>query len=1153
MSNIIIPSLGNPFNLGMLYDAHSEKIIAAKTLWDSKVLDSTKKVTLQPSSSFEIYAENTLSEKAKSLNVEGSLKLSLLGGMVEINGAAKYLDDDKSSERQARVTLKYSSTSRFEQLTMEQISGIQFTKVLDDKTATHVVTGITYGTDAFFIFDRSLTETEKIKKISGNMEVIIKSIALSGSASLDTKCRDVEEANKFHCKFYGDLQLPSNPSTFQDAVKVYQELPQLINGKNGDASVPKVIHLQPLSDFDGGHLRIVRSISDDMVSQVEQILQYCTTMTVRANDLTKNEICSNFVDLESQIKGFQMLINRFKIKFMKKLASILPKIRGQGAEEEDLANLISSVHASPFNFKDLEKYIKGKSKEMKQLSQYLKNMQKVPKINLLLPSRDGDLMTLTSDDEIEHVFCFAFNVISDSTTYMEALENYLATDQAKSVKAKEWFDIAAIASDLRSKSLDFVDFVRTNSDVEGFSFAVTDLNEESDASGPAIILYKDGSPEEYELPGKPVNLKATPIGYNSVKLEWDKPEVGADAIVSYRVYYCIDREDNPEIVREYTSTSTSQTSCRINSLTSGTTYKFWVQGVCDIGALSVESDSCIGKTNEKPRPADLILPQCTLIEKGTPNIYKLPLRLVDHDKDAGLFKYRIGSIPKTANPIPEKVMMVVGATGAGKSTMLNGLANYIMGVKFSDSFRFKVVVDEASKSQAHSQTKTITAYTFYSTQLNYTLTIVDTPGFGDTDGIKRDKYIANQIKMFFNGQDCGGIDVLHGIGFVTQSSLARLTPSQKYIFDAVLSIFGKDIVDNIFLLATFADVNTPQVLEAVKEANIPFQKCFKFNNSALFAPTNNDEAYFNSLYWEMGFQSFAHFFVHFNKAEMKSLLMTREVLKERQHLEMLIPALQVQIKVGLNKMDAIAQEEAALIKHTKSIMENKNFKYECTEQRIKEIPLASGTNTTTCRNCNFTCHDDCAYDNSRDKAMCCAMTDGSCTMCPKKCHWSHHSNVQYRIEYYSVKVMKTYEAKKALLDEAESGKERVERILAEKRKELSDLQAAVFYKIKEVQICNERLAEIALKPNPLTEIDYLELLISSEESEQREGWKVRIAQYKVLINEAQVLKTASDIDIEQKGKTLWEAFNGVMSTTITTVSTTISTAVKSVTKTIKGT
>ena len=169
--------------------------------------------------------------------------------------------------------------------------------------------------------------------------------------------------------------------------------------------------------------------------------------------------------------------------------------------------------------------------------------------------------------------------------------------------------------------------------------------------------------------------------------------------------------------------------------------------------------------------------------------------------------------------------------------------------------------------------------------------------------------------MFFEGQNRGGIDVLHGIGFVTQASLARLTPTQKYIFDAVLSIFGRDIIDNIFLVATFADTNEPQVLDTVKTTEIPFQQCFKFNNSALFSRTDNDGTFFNSMFWKMGSSSFANFFDKFNKVVMKSLTMTREVLKQRQQLQTLIPRLQVQVKVGLNQMYAIQQEEEALKEH----------------------------------------------------------------------------------------------------------------------------------------------------------------------------------------------------------------------------------------------
>ena len=112
----------------------------------------------------------------------------------------------------------------------------------------------------------------------------------------------------------------------------------------------------------------------------------------------------------------------------------------------------------------------------------------------------------------------------------------------------------------------------------------------------------------------------------------------------------------------------------------------------------------------------------------------------------------------------------------------------------------------------------ITAYTFHKEQgfpLPYSLTVIDTPGFGDTEGLERDKKITAQIKEFFSSEN--GIDQLHAIGFVVQSSLPRLTPTQSYIFDAILSMFGKDIAENIFLMTTFADGEEPQVLDAVRK------------------------------------------------------------------------------------------------------------------------------------------------------------------------------------------------------------------------------------------------------------------------------------------------------------------------------------------------
>lgn len=49
----------------------------------------------------------------------------------------------------------------------------------------------------------------------------------------------------------------------------------------------------------------------------------------------------------------------------------------------------------------------------------------------------------------------------------------------------------------------------------------------------------------------------------------------------------------------------------------------------------------------------------------------------------------------------EKTIILVGATGSGKSTLVDAIVNYVMGVNFDDPFRFTLIQleDEEYKTQ----------------------------------------------------------------------------------------------------------------------------------------------------------------------------------------------------------------------------------------------------------------------------------------------------------------------------------------------------------------------------------------------------------------------------------------------------------------------
>ena len=501
--------------------------------------------------------------------------------------------------------------------------------------------------------------------------------------------------------------------------------------------------------------------------------------------------------------------------------------------------------------------------------------------------------------------------------------------------------------------------------------------------------------------------------------------------------------------------------------------------------------------------------------------YKLPIKQTMHNDKMGVAKCTLGA-PVPGSVATERVLMIVGATGAGKTTLINGMINYIFGVDWKDDFRLMLVTENTSKSQAHSQTNLITAYTIYPTNesnLRFPLTIIDTPGFGDTRGLERDKMIIKQIQDFFSIKDGNGIDHLDGIGFVAQASLARLTPIQNYIFHSILSVFGNDVANNLFIMVTFADGQNPPVMAAITEAKIECKKYFKFNNSALFArnqqSADDDDENFDKMFWKMGYISFKKFFSEFSVVQSVSLYLTKEVLRERRQLELTVQSLQEQITAGVAKLDELRQEELVLQQREAEIATNKNFKFNVEVTKQKKVDLPTGHYVTNCLVCNRTCHDNCAYSNDDDKYQCAAMDNGGienakCRICPKHCFWQQHVNNPYCFELYKENEVRTSEELQKKYKTALQGKNKVQDILNQINYSLIVVEDDVISKVSEVQRALQRLDKIALKQSPLTQVQHLDLLMEAEKQEGKPGYQGRIKVYEKAKKDAQILEKAKN-------------------------------------------
>ncbi|EFX70703.1 hypothetical protein DAPPUDRAFT_30443, partial [Daphnia pulex] len=463
----------------------------------------------------------------------------------------------------------------------------------------------------------------------------------------------------------------------------------------------------------------------------------------------------------------------------------------------------------------------------------------------------------------------------------------------------------------------------------------------------------------------------------------------------------------------------------------------------------------------------------------------------------------------------QRTILMLGATGSGKSTLINAMVNYVLGVEWDDDFRFKLIDEPADKSQAYSQTDLVTTYDLYEmkgSRLNYSLTVVDTPGFGDTRGLEKDKKIMQQIQDYFQCRH--GIQQLEAVCFVVQSSLPRLTATQKYIFDSILSIFGQDIKDNIRLMVTFADGALPPVLGAVKEAGIPspmdpatgLPLHHKFNNSIFFTSNKGDRQTneFNRTYFDMAVGGFDKFFDDLGVMEAKSLTLTREVLEERKRLEALVEGLQLRTQIKLTRIDEFQQIKKILADNQDQINANKNFQFEVEFLVPKSIDISgTGQFTTNCQKCQTTCHFPCREAHDNDKHRCSVMDrSGICMIC--KCPWNVHFNQKYRYEMVKEKVKRSSDAIRQQYQGAKNKAITNEQLLKKIQKEIDEYESQLMELMQATYPCIQRLDEIALRPHPFSAPDYIDLMIAAEKQEHRPGYQQRIATLQKLRQMAEI-------------------------------------------------
>ena len=197
-----------------------------------------------------------------------------------------------------------------------------------------------------FRFESRVTDEQDKKEIGGRLKITISAIKAEGEGKLDITNEMKKFAEDTSCEFFGDYSGITPPLTLAQA----KDTILAIEGdETNSLGVPIKVTLTPLSSLTSAAMKIVAQLSAGAVNEAARLLQDIEDIQVILKTLEKSQTAAEYYEYKTTMSLVANAYRNRASELKGELCKILPKIKGDGEDEEELYKVIRNYDESPFS------------------------------------------------------------------------------------------------------------------------------------------------------------------------------------------------------------------------------------------------------------------------------------------------------------------------------------------------------------------------------------------------------------------------------------------------------------------------------------------------------------------------------------------------------------------------------------------------------------------------------------------------------------------------------------------------------------------------------------------------------------------------------------------------------------------------------------